>query len=246
MSKVRITSGYCEGKKGGDNGYSQLLLGVLIPKDHDTSKLYGAVEDLQQSLAIAIYEDDVIDAELRYTMEWIHENIFSLSSYAFMKGESPNNEMPEAFLIYIERTIERMKEEIGNAPDFLVYSHPSLLRLNEIRIRTREVESRFVGWKRSLEMQLHLKGPLGLLPWDIAVPLSIYEGRFKGIAERLLGKRYLIPTINNHITVLNRLSSYFFWAGRLQGKLLKERGEHSVSEKYWHGKIQEFEIDKVV
>jgi cob(I)alamin adenosyltransferase len=244
MTKARITSGYCEGKRGGDNGYSQLMLGVLIPKDHDTCKLYGAVEDFQQSIAICLEANELMDPSLEHVMKWLHTNMFSLSSYAFMKGETSNHEMPQGFLHYIEGAIEDMKADIGDAPDFLVYSHKSLIHLNEIRIRTREVESRFVGWKRSLEMQLHLKGPLAVLPFEVNVPLSWYEGKHSALVEKLFGKRYLLPIINYHIQVLNRLSSYFFWASRVQGKLLAGRSEDSgLIERYWQGKIEEFDID---
>lgn len=227
MKLARIRTGYCEGSKKGDVGFSQLLHKVTIPKDHDACKLYGSVEDLQQSLATAIQDGMILDEGIEYTMKWLHRNIFSLSSFCFMKAESEDHIFPDNFLKYIEGTIEDMKERVGDAQDFLIYSHKSLLLINEVRIRTREVESRLVGWKRSKEMHSYL---YGYCPFDIYV-----EGM-----EWLFGRRYLVPRINYYISILNRLSSYFFWAGRYQGLLLNERGVNELEEQYWLGRPQEF------
>jgi len=227
MKLPRIRTGYCEGSKKGDIGYSQLLHKVTIPKDHDACKFYGAVEDLQQSLASAIQDDMILNEGIEYTMKWLHRNIFSLSSFCFMKAESEDHIFPDNFLKYIEGAIEDMKKEVGDAQDFLIYSHKSLLLMNEVRVRTREVESRLVGWKRSKEMQRYL---YGILPIDIYIQEM----------EWLFGRRYLIDRINHYIAILNRLSSYFFWATRYQGYLLSQKGVDSLEEQYWYGRVQEF------
>lgn len=215
---IRITTGYCEGRSG-DRGKSQLLHGVYVDKDHAACKLYGSIEDLQQALSIALTMEH-LDGETASLIGWLQRNMFSMSSFAFLKGDSTRHQLPESLLSHLENRVALLKECVGNAPDFLIYEHPSLIALNEIRIRVREVESQLVAWKNSWEMRLFLGGPLGLL----------------GI--RWNYKTHIEDAIYSQMKIMNRMSTYFFWVSRYQGWRLGIR----PAERYWNGQVEEFNI----
>jgi len=221
------------------------MLREYISKYHVACLLYGVIEEAQQSLAECLYYyGGELEPETVEVMEWLHHNLFSLSSHCFLKGETEIHQLPIELLEYIEDKIESFKEEIGGAPDFLIYGHPLLLAINKIRISVRQSESFFVGWRQCREMMRFLYGhPLirmfNLYPIiEFILPYITHEG-FKNSLTNSLGHRHLVENINMHNKILNRLSTYFFWVSRKEGILLTQRGV-PLKERYWKGCVESF------
>lgn len=211
-SNPRLTSNHRSGK--GDDGYSQLMNGIRIPKNHEACNFYGAVEELQQAISECLFynSDNIYSSDTVYVLKWLFRNLFSLSSFVFLKADTSRHQFPDSFLSYIESQCSLLSSQIGSAPDFLSYTHISLLHFNKIRIAVRKLESCYVAWRRSDEMVRH--------------QLSHPE---------------LINVIAYHSAILNRLSSYLFWITRKQSQFLSSQGL-SLEEQYWQSEIESFNI----
>lgn len=227
LSTDRITSGECGGvcdtttprltsnhnTHKGDSGMSLLLNGERVPKNHPACLLYGSIESAQQSIAECLYYNKLYSQAIEEVLTWLHRNLFSLSSFCFLKGDSTRHQLPDNFLEYLEKASKELGEEIGSAPDFLVVSHQSLLQINRIRIDIRHVESMYTSWHNSPE----------LVRWQLDHP-------------------EVIPAIRKHAAILNRLSTFLFWVGRKQGVWLADSG-FNLTESYWQAQAQPFTWD---
>lgn len=206
--KERIKTKYKAGS--GDDGYSLLMNGERISKAHPACNLYQSIEELQQTIGEFLIEEKLYNEQISLVLKWLNQSLFSLSSFAFCKGDTTRHQFPIEFLEYMDETIEILAEEVGGAPDFITHSHVSLLKLNKIRIASRKVESSYVGWNQSEEMNKYLRS-----------------------------RPDLIEGIQKHSLILNRLSTYFFWVTRKQGLWLYSVGEE-VKESYWASECKPF------
>lgn len=199
----------------GDQGTSQLLSGKRVSKAHPAALFFLSVEKLQQAIAECLTAHELYDTEVAEILMWLHEALFNLSSFAYLLGESTRHQLPVEFQEYLEVKSRQLSEEVGDAPDFVIFSAPSLLALNKIRVAVREAESAFCKWKESDEVTRHM----------LDHPHSIFP-------------------IMRHIKTLNRLSTLVFWWTRKQGLWLRATGseveEQQFEERYWHASTPHF------
>lgn len=187
----RIKTGYKEGKSG-DDGYSALLSGHSISKASPTCAIYSAQEHLQQAIAVCVASEQVRNKEFIVVLLWLQEALTSLGSFAYSKGKATQHMFPQEFLVYMEKRIAIVKELLGPAKDFIIYEDPALLLINDLRVKSRDIERAFVGFWQSPE-----------------------------ITRYLMRHPYLIERMQNQATILNRCSSWLWAECRYEGHLAK-------------------------
>lgn len=194
----------------GDDGSSLLMNGTRISKAHVACNFYQSIEELQQAIAECLYYVNLYDEKTSETFKWLFNSLFSTSSFVFCKADSTRHQLPQRFLEFIEEDCAALQKEIGGAKDFVCFSHRDLLHLNKVRIAVRKAESTYVAWKESSEM-----------------------------TNFLLNNPHLIQSVNFHITILNRLSSWVFWVARKQGLSLQSKGT-PLQEIFWSAEVEPF------
>lgn len=215
----RITNGECANHHYGDKGYSLLLNGDKLRKDEPAAAIYSFVEHLQNSLSELLTVYTIHDSELFTVCEWLRSNSYSISSFVFMKGDTNDHVFPENFLEYLDKRIDELQNEIGSAPDFIIHSYKQLLLLDKIRIQIRDIERGYTSFQYHDKVIQDLMRTLRINPFKAQ--------------ERLL-------KIDLMSSILNRLSSYFWWETRYEHQLLKRAGILDEHEAYWHSKVVPF------
>jgi cob(I)alamin adenosyltransferase len=146
-STARIVTSYKEGK--GDNSCtkninSKTLLDQsleylrndisLCLKDYKYKSLYR-YKDLIEKIGIYIYSEEVYKS-----LFWLRENSFNISAFILCKGNSDRHRLQEESLRNVETLLYKLKSEIGDCQDFLMFNSERLSRLDRVRISLRTVE----------------------------------------------------------------------------------------------------------
>ena len=214
----RITSNYREGRRVGDLGYSNLLLGEEVSKGSHFGAVYSAIEWFQHGLEEYLYEEGtsglsaqsrrdlhVVDNEF---LQWLGESLFALSSFCYRKGNSDPQYgliIPEEAIEFIVERVTRLKMEEEGIIGGVAESEFIHLRgsLNKLRLQARDVERHYAGW---------------------------FHGEPSVIRETHLHPE-ILPNILLYQKFLNRLSSYLYWLTRVA--LLRQ----GVSTQPWISRI---------
>jgi len=198
----------------GDLGFSKLLDGETeISKGHVACTLFSQIESCQQAIGEAIFDFERLpdikamahEKEIVYSLCWYYEALFGLSSFCWCRGDSQRYLFPVEAIVYVEERSKEWQKELGDCADFLKYKNGKLLRLNKVRIEVREVEGLFTQWWECAEMSRYLRQHPALQ-----------------------------AGIQYQAGALNRLSTYFHNATRLEAKLL------GVEETPWAGAMPKF------
>ncbi|MBD2196599.1 MULTISPECIES: hypothetical protein [Calothrix] len=209
MSNKRITANYVAGS--GDIGFAQVLHDApLLLKSSPACTIQGKIETVRNSIESALYLNPDLSPDLNYLLYYLNRNIFSLASFCYLKANTDKHLLPFSLIEWMDKNIKLLQEELGHCPDFLYHNHPTLISLDKLRIDIRELERYFIRWRYSNE-----------------------------VVGFLLLKPDLTNNVNYHSAILNRLSSYMFWAIRKEGRMLKGRGE-LIEERYWQAVVEEW------
>lgn len=211
MVKPRLTSKHIPGK--GDLGYSYVLANnPPLLKSSPACKIQGEIEGLRNSIEDLLCTSHLLQGDLVYLLSWLNRNVFSLASFCYLKADTETHILPESLLDFLNSKTKELKKLLGDCPDFMSQSHLTLIKLDGVRIKVRSLEQRYTSWRYSSE-----------------------------VTETLMSNTDLIPTVNFHAAILNRLSAYLFEATRYESSLLRENGE-VIEARYWQATVEEFNI----
>lgn len=123
--------------KTGDAGYASTLNGTRVPKNHEIIKITGKIDSLQSALDQA--HEETKDQEIKEIIQQIHEKLWQSA------GEISNQGINELIKKPItEEDIRKLEEYIDHHhPEntyFIRFHKKTSMKLNEARIRTRELE----------------------------------------------------------------------------------------------------------
>jgi cob(I)alamin adenosyltransferase len=124
--------------KKGDQGYAKTLKGEKIPKNHEIIQIMGKIDSLQSSLDIA--NTAIKDEETKKIIQDIQEKLWQSA------GEISNQGLTEIIKKPItEEDIKKLEEYIDEHHPkntyFIRFTKETSTRINEARVRTRELES---------------------------------------------------------------------------------------------------------
>lgn len=137
----RIKATYRSGS--GDKGKSNLTKGSICTKDSPMSHFFNINWDLM----VAIDEMVLADGEFsfllhdeREVLKWVRRNLFSVSSYVYLAGDSKQHSLPTEFLTYMETYIEKAGKEIGGATDFIIWDTEIGVKIQNLIIPARKLD----------------------------------------------------------------------------------------------------------
>jgi cob(I)alamin adenosyltransferase len=197
----RITSAYIEGtRKGKPPGFSEVMKGEIIPKDDPACEVHGLTESVRNDLGLVLYTlrenpQYLVNPDFYLTLNWLSKNIWSYSSFCFMKANTDTHSFSFEDLESIEATVNNLKatsEELSS--DFLTYDELICLQLDRLRLTVRELEVAYVSWSFDKRVIAHVRQHL----------LEDPQGA-------------LVKELNiiNMGEIINRLSSVLFWGNRV-------------------------------
>ena len=138
-----ITPTYREG--AGDNGYTTTGTHQRGEKyNYSLIDLWTALGKLQT--AIALTSPLFIDRDTQTYLRWVWENVRSLSSLAYLKGESKNHCFPVEATQYMESIIRVRKSELGPTQSFIQWESKDLLQMEVLWSMVRETEVIYRRW----------------------------------------------------------------------------------------------------
>lgn len=116
----RIKADYISGS--GDKGKSSLSMGSLCSKNSPVSRFFNHL----WSVMVAIDElttkaSHALDKDESTTLHWARRNLFSVSSYVYLSGDTETHKMPHTFLTYMDKYIAEAGKELGGAKDFIIW-----------------------------------------------------------------------------------------------------------------------------
>ena len=228
-----ITTAYTAGSsKYKQIGFSLLYEGERVSKDdpcmavsalveHVRSEITNVLNHQQQEQKSSSCYLDYKDVEF---LGWLRRNLFSLSSFVYMKGNTDKHVIPSSALEFIKERKEYFKQHIDPRTDFLFQSEEVLNALDNLRIWVRDLERVYVGYHydpRSVSARETLFAKALSSEDDVELQKSLnrYRNQFKTV------------------DFLNLLSDYVFYLIRYQAKMM------GVEELEWQncgGEIEEF------
>ncbi len=142
---ARIKNGICYGS--GDNLRSSFINGERLLKNSPAHKIYSSISHTKNRLSyfISLYPEFLQQKDL-YTFNWLIDNIHSLGSYCFLKGQTTHHMFPTQLLEFLENRIEEFQTITHDCQDFLIQSLPQYIILDEINNFVRDLEISFVDW----------------------------------------------------------------------------------------------------
>ncbi len=207
---ARLSAKYIPGK--GDTGNTEPIKGHRLRKDDPACLVQGEIELLRHQIEKLLCAGPLLQPEVQHLLEYLDRNIFSLGSFCWLKGDTTKHHLPEEILDFLHRHTIQIKTKLGNCPDFLSQSHPTLIALDGIRIQTRRLETSYVTWMYSHPIQSS---------WVLDADLQ--------------------RAIFFHSAVLNRLSSLLFEALRMEAKLLNDSGL-TLAQRVWKAEIEDWSL----
>lgn len=203
---ARIKSGTRHYSRG-DDGTSEFIKGIRLPKHSSAHKVYGEIESSKWTCSrvlLADSETPFLEDFEKYQLQWFLDNLHSLGAFCFNWGrdESVDHIFPIDVLDTIEERIRYFQskeicgEVIGDCEDFVSFKDRRLLLLEMLRMTFRSLESNYVLWHSTL---------YGL--------------------QKMEGARLDTQAL------LNRCSTYVFWATRYYALKL------GIKENIWEAKV---------
>ena len=173
----------------GDDGRSNTVTGARKPKSSKDPRFYASVEMMQATISEIIFantnskstRETILNLDLLYTLCWLEKALHSCQSFYHCLG-SKDHAFPHQFRIYLFNTVKELWEKYGESKDFQTFNQTlMLIRLNKLRIYSREIEHHFCVWEESPEL-----------------------------VSRISKNTYLKELVRKNRQTWNRLSSYFW------------------------------------
>lgn len=103
----------------GDSGYTDLMGGGRVRKDHPRVEAYGSIDELSSLLGVA--KTFVRDEEIKHVLKQVQEHLFIIG--AILSAEKPPPNIPrvdENTVRWMDRLIERYEEELPPLNRFII------------------------------------------------------------------------------------------------------------------------------
>ena len=196
----------------GDDGRSNTVAGDRKPKSSKDPRFYASVEMMQATISEIIFantnsknpRETILNIDLLYTLCWLEKALHSCQSFYHCLG-SKDHAFPDQFRIYLFNTVKELWKKYGESKDFQTFNQTlMLIRLNKLRIYSREIEHYFSVWEESPEL-----------------------------VSRISKNTEIKELVRRNRQIWNRLSSYFwvvtnreresqkippnFWGGKMPG-----------------------------
>jgi cob(I)alamin adenosyltransferase len=114
-------------------------------------ELWARLSKLQVSLLQTI--PYFTDADTKAFLQWVWENIRSLSSLVHLSGVSQVHSFPMEAIHYMEICIQHRKTEFGPSQSFIQWEHPDLLQMESLWCEVRHAELYFQQWSKTSPVQ---------------------------------------------------------------------------------------------
>lgn len=203
---ARIKSGTRHYSRG-DDGTSEFIKGIRLPKHSPAHLVYSALEFSKwcsSKILVANSKSFFLEEFEEYQLHWFIENLHSLGAFCFNWGsdESLNHIFPIEVLDTIDKRIKYLQtteingKSLGDCEDFLSFTDSRLLSLDLARLAFRILETTYSLWHFTL---------YGL--------------------KKMEGARL------DTSALLNRTSTYLFWVSRYTTLKL------NLEENVWKAKV---------
>ena len=205
----RIKSGTRHYSRG-DDGTSEFIKGIRLPKHSPAHLVYSALEFSKwccSKILVINTQSPFLEEFEVYQLQWFIENLHSLGAFCFNWGsdDSINHIYPNEVLDTIERRIEYLQttevngKTLGDCQDFLSFTDGRLLSLDLARLAFRVLETTYTLWHFTL---------YGL--------------------KKMEGARLETSAL------INRTSTYLFWVSRYSTLKL------DLDENIWSSKVSNY------
>jgi cob(I)alamin adenosyltransferase len=194
----------------GDFGYSNLLEGIYLRKDSPACRVQGSIEEVRNDIQRLLSVHDIYNPNLNYVLNWLNQNLFSLASFCYKRGDGNKYQFPSQLLEYLDLKILNLKQINEDCIDFTMQSNIKFINMDKVRISIRKLESNYIEWWYS-----------------------------EAITNFLMQNPHLIKQVEKHSSILNRLSAYLFECLRYEASIHAEKGEN-VSITYWKNYTEKF------
>lgn len=215
----RLTSAYIEGATlGRPAGFSEIIFQEVIPKYHEACKIHSLTEQIRIDLGKILFsmKDSTVDLDGWDILRLLERNLFSVSSFCFMRGNTDKHILSVDFLDLLEDKILDYKQTATKRDtDFLIQNKWNGLLLDQLRVDIRALESSYWAW---------------FYDRDFVVP-HVYSH----ILEDSAGGVKKLQNMKLMGDILNRLSSFVFWFNR---DFCEKNYTSKTSVSEWSGQVQ--------
>ncbi len=184
----RLTTIYT---RKGDEGETSLGGGQRVPKDSARVAAYGAVDELNSAIGVALAHD--LSQRLTEMLSLIQNELFHLGSdLAFREEDKQAQRLPqieEQHVVQLEQWIDELNEIVGPLPNFILPGgSPGAAQLHLARAVCRRAERAVITLAR--------EEPIGgsVIPYlnrlsDLLFVMARYENKQRGTSELLWNSR---------------------------------------------------------
>lgn len=138
----RITASPQTGQ--GDLGMSQLVADRRLRKSSPICSFQNHLEWLKNDLSHYLCQYGLSNEKDVFIFQTLTRSIIgNIGSSVYFKLQNQDFAISQAFFTQIESRIEYLAQEMPKARDFIIYESPQLIKLDDSRIKVREVEHLF-------------------------------------------------------------------------------------------------------
>lgn len=175
--------------KGGDKGSTSLVGGKRVAKNHPRVEAYGDVDELISYIGVVI--SDAPQGVERDILEKIQKELMLISAHFASDGTAKKmKELSEKEILFLEKEIDRMTDEIPAQTAFILPGAPRV------------------------SSECHVARTICRRAERHAIAITGYGCRPDGQSEENLGQCESTDSVATGIKYLNRLSDYLFTLGR--------------------------------
>lgn len=175
--------------KGGDKGSTSLVGGKRVAKNHPRVEAYGDVDELISYIGVVI--SDAPQGVERDILEKIQKELMLISAHFASDGTAKKmKELSEKEILFLEKEIDRMTDEIPAQTAFILPGAPRV------------------------SSECHVARTICRRAERHAIAITGYGCRPGGQSEENLGQCESTDSVATGIKYLNRLSDYLFTLGR--------------------------------
>lgn len=147
----RITTGYCEGNHKNTFGYSQMLVGPLLPKYEPAAKVYNTLWLAVLNINPVLEKMPVDDQDAKHFLHWLQVNHHSLIGFIWNKGNTNHRLLPDDAVRQIDAKIAFMKAAFYSATnlkttEFITPATDYIVALQTLQNYIRQVEREYYEW----------------------------------------------------------------------------------------------------
>ncbi len=175
----------------GDDGTTALGGGQRVPKNSPRVTAYGAVDELNSALGLALAHG--LDVELKRMLAVIQNELFHLGSdLCFVEEDKTRYALPQIDAKHIERLegwIDQLNDVVGPLQNFILPGGtPGAAQLHLARTICRRAERDVTTLQHVESIGAHVNGYLNRLS-DLLFVMARYENHVAGSAETLWDSR---------------------------------------------------------